>query len=164
VAGITGLMSRDAGQALTRLVGAGLVDVDGIGRYSLREDAFAGAAGAAGDDEAPAEDYGTEDPEVAGVLRRFVSDGRLLAIPSARGKRRIVLDHLARAFEIGRRYDEKEVNAILRALYEGAGPARGDSGGVPPDYVTLRRYLIDEGFLSRGEGLYWRSGGTVELG
>src|ERR671921_2725811 len=65
VAGITGLMSRDAGQALTRLVGAGLVEVDGIGRYRLREDAFAGAAGAAGDDEAPAEDYGTEDPEVA---------------------------------------------------------------------------------------------------
>jgi hypothetical protein len=28
---------------------------------------------------------------------------------------------------------------------------------VPP----LRRYLVDDGFLSREAGIYWRSGGTV---
>ncbi len=33
------------------------------------------------------------------------------------------------------------------------------------DYVTLRRALVDFGFLDRasGTGEYWRSGGTVEL-
>jgi hypothetical protein len=31
------------------------------------------------------------------------------------------------------------------------------------DYAALRRYLVDEGFLSRDHGEYWRSGGTVEL-
>ena len=29
------------------------------------------------------------------------------------------------------------------------------------DYVALRRYLIDEGFLDRDHGEYWRSGGSV---
>ena len=30
-----------------------------------------------------------------------------------------------------------------------------------PDVAALRRYLVEEGFLDRGDGLYWRSGGTV---
>jgi hypothetical protein len=28
----------------------------------------------------------------------------------------------------------------------------------------LRRYLVDEGLLSREAGVYWRSGGTVVVG
>jgi hypothetical protein len=28
---------------------------------------------------------------------------------------------------------------------------------------VLRRYLVDEGFMSRQAGIYWRSGGTVDL-
>jgi len=31
-----------------------------------------------------------------------------------------------------------------------------------PDYAALRRYLVDEGFLDRADGVYWRAGGTVE--
>ncbi|PKM78120.1 MAG: hypothetical protein CVU90_03610 [Firmicutes bacterium HGW-Firmicutes-15] len=38
-------------------------------------------------------------------------------------------------FEISRIYSEKEVNAIIKEVYE--------------DYVTLRRYLIDFGFMDR---------------
>ena len=31
------------------------------------------------------------------------------------------------------------------------------------DFVTLRRYLVDEGFLDRSDdsGDYWRAGGSV---
>jgi Uncharacterized protein conserved in bacteria (DUF2087) len=29
------------------------------------------------------------------------------------------------------------------------------------DYASLRRYLVDEEFLSRSGGEYWRTGGTV---
>jgi len=32
-----------------------------------------------------------------------------------------------------------------------------------PDHAALRRYLVDEGFLERAGGIYWRTGGTVEL-
>ena len=32
------------------------------------------------------------------------------------------------------------------------------------DTASLRRYLVDEGFLDRADGVYWRSGGTVSAG
>ena len=32
-----------------------------------------------------------------------------------------------------------------------------------PDYAALRRGLVDEGFLARDGGIYWRIGGTVEV-
>jgi len=35
--------------------------------------------------------------------------------------------------------------------------------GFHPDYATLRRYLVDEGFLNREAGIYWRSGGTFPI-
>ena len=34
-------------------------------------------------------------------------------------------------------------------------------GMLHPDYAALRRYLVDEEFLSRSHGEYWRTGGTV---
>jgi hypothetical protein len=30
-----------------------------------------------------------------------------------------------------------------------------------PDVAALRRYLVDEGFLDREAGVYWRAGGRV---
>ena len=33
--------------------------------------------------------------------------------------------------------------------------------GGASDHVTLRRYLVDAGLLSREAGEYWRSGGWV---
>lgn len=83
------------------------------------------------------------------VLRAFVgADGRLASIPSKHAKRLVILDHLARGFEPGHRYPELEVNRILRAAHD--------------DVAALRRYLVEEGFLSREAGVYWRSGGTVD--
>ena len=70
-------------------------------------------------------------------------------MPASAAKRRVLLDWLARGFEPGRRYAEIDVTAML--------------DGHAEDAVTLRRYLIDESFLDRSEGLYWRSGGTVDV-
>lgn len=84
------------------------------------------------------------------LLARFFDDtGRLRQIPARAAKRRVVLDHVARLFEPGVRYSESQLNAALRAVY--------------PDVAALRRYLVDEQFLSRDHGTYWRSGGTVEV-
>jgi hypothetical protein len=83
-------------------------------------------------------------------LRPFVRDGRISAMPAKHSTRLILLDHVAQAFEPGRRYPEPAVNEILKSLYD--------------DQATLRRYLVDEQFLSRTpDGTYWRSGGTVEI-
>jgi hypothetical protein len=90
------------------------------------------------------------DPRSNPVLRVFLDpEGRLRAMPAKWSKRMVVLDYLAQLFEPGVRYTEQEVSALLRALH--------------PDYAMLRRYLVDEGFLDRADGIYWRTGGTVVL-
>jgi hypothetical protein len=82
------------------------------------------------------------------VLAAFLTpDGRLVRVPARHRKRLVVLDHLARVFEPGRRYPEPEVNALLRAFHD--------------DVASLRRHLVDEEFLARDAGVYWRTGGTV---
>jgi hypothetical protein len=89
----------------------------------------------------------TEDEET--VLRTFFRNGRLTEIPTKRSKRVIVLQRVALEFEPGRRYDEKEVNVVVGRFFN--------------DHAALRRYLVDEGFLDRDHGVYWRSGGRVEV-
>lgn len=84
------------------------------------------------------------------VVRRFVTGSRLVTIPARQSKRRRVLDWLAQEFEPGRAYPESAVNAALQRHH--------------PDYASLRRYLVDEGFMERRQGTYWRSGGTFEVG
>ena len=59
-----------------------------------------------------------------------------------------MLERLALEFEPGIRYPEREVNAALRRFHD--------------DVAALRRYLVDEGYLSREGGRYWRTGGRVE--
>jgi hypothetical protein len=83
------------------------------------------------------------------VLRNFIKGGRLTHIPAARSKRLVVLDHLAGRFEPGRVYPEREVNRVLREYHD--------------DVAALRRYLVDEEFMERREGFYWRAGGTFEV-
>ena len=84
------------------------------------------------------------------VLANFLTDdGRLHTIPTRRSKRLVVLDHLAQEFEPGQVYPEAEVNAVLERFH--------------PDYAALRRYLVDELFLTRENGHYWRSGGTFSV-
>jgi hypothetical protein len=154
----TGLGAREVSAALARLTTGGLVEREPGGRLRLRAEAIEKAARTSA--EAPKHvGAGAADPEEAAVLRAFMPAGKVVAMPAAQPKRRIVLDRLAQAFEPGRRYSEREVNAILGALRE--PPHR--SGSIPPDHVTLRRLLVDEGFLSRDGGDYWRSGGTVEV-
>lgn len=84
------------------------------------------------------------------VLDRFFTpEGRLHTMPSKQTKLLLVLDHVAQAFEPGVRYAELEVNRVLLRFHD--------------DYPALRRYLVENGFLSRDAGVYWRSGGTVEI-
>jgi hypothetical protein len=153
VAERAGLEPRAAARALSRLVAGGLLDGEAGKGYRVRTEALRRAAipppGEAGQDEKPGD----------AVLRRFVAKGRLLAMPAARSKRLVVLDHLAGLFEPGRRYPEPEVNELLKRYH--------------PDYAMLRRCLVDDGFLDREDEpapsgsrlvkVYWRTGGSVDL-
>jgi hypothetical protein len=146
---MTGLNTRVVATALGRLVSGALVVEVEKGSYQVDRDAFASAARSSRPprpDEPPDVD-GSED-EVK-VLRAFVRDGRLVSIPTSRTKRLVILNRLAALFEVGARFDEREVNARLRVWH--------------PDTAALRRYLVDEEFLARDHGEYWRIGGSVDL-
>jgi hypothetical protein len=146
VVAATGLSEAQVSSALARLARGGLV-VTAEGRLAADVDAFAAAARNGAPKRAPV-DYGVSDPKVAAVLRAFLVDGRLTSIPGAGRKRSAILEYLVATFEPGRRYSEREVNAVL--------------AGFHPDTAALRRYLVDEEFLSREAGLYWRTGGWVD--
>jgi hypothetical protein len=79
------------------------------------------------------------------VLRSYLVDGRLTAIPARGRKRAVVLRFLReRVFTEARAYPEREVNQRL-ALFH-------------PDVAALRRYLVDDGLVTRADGLYRRAG------
>jgi hypothetical protein len=142
----TGLSEPAVRQALSRLERGRLAvrseEVWTADQGALRDALRATAkSGPSPDDPAPLADDQ--------VLQSFLRDGRLTSIPARRGKRLVVLDYIARVFEPGVTYSEREVDTALRAFHD--------------DYPALRRYLVDEGLLSRDHGLYWRTGGTVEV-
>jgi hypothetical protein len=147
VAETAGLSLKDVALAARRLSRAGLVHRDGHA-LGLHTERFGEAARSAAALAPPAERL-SEDPAEDAVLRTFLRDGRLVSIPAQHSKRRVVLEHLVHVFEPGVRYPEREVNALLGAWH--------------PDVAALRRYLVDEGLLTRDAGVYWRSGGYVEV-
>jgi hypothetical protein len=145
----TGLPDRRVLEALARLENGGLASRDAEGGWSLRLDRLREIARDARPREDPDEVGDDLDPDAARVLRTFLRGGRLTQIPLARQKRLVVLDHVCRVFDIGVRYSEREVNTYLRAFH--------------PDTAALRRYLVDDGFLTRDHNVYWRTGGSVEV-
>jgi hypothetical protein len=147
VAEAAGLPLKDVALAARRLARAGLVHRDGH-LLALHEEQF-GAAARAAAEAAPAPEPLSDDPAEDAVLSAFVRDGRLVSIPAQHTKRRVVLEHLVRVFEPGVRYPEREVNALLAVWHA--------------DVAALRRYLVDEGLLTREAGVYWRSGGRIDV-
>lgn len=77
--------------------------------------------------------------------RWFDRDGRLKAMPSQRAKRRAVLERIGERFESGHEYPEREVNAVLRLVFD--------------DFAYLRRELVAERILRRHHGVYHRAAG-----
>ena len=146
----TGLRPDPVRRHLSRLAKVGLVEVGSDRRtYRLLPQTLRRAAEEAGPARDPGLALGAVDDEERTVLRQYFRAGRLAEIPVRRSKRLIVLQRLALEFEVGVRYPERQVNRILEAFH--------------PDFAALRRYLVDDGFLSRERGEYWRTGGRVDV-
>jgi predicted transcriptional regulator len=77
------------------------------------------------------------------VLHDYTLNGRLVRLPTKDKKWQPILRWLATKFQPETTYTEKQVNAILLEVH--------------PDYATLRRYLVEFGFMrrERGGGNYW---------
>jgi biotin operon repressor len=71
-------------------------------------------------------------------------DGSLKTLPAQRKKLEAILRYIVQAFDVGKRYSEKQVNEILAGYHE--------------DTATLRRELVGFGLMKRegGGGDYWR--------
>ena len=76
------------------------------------------------------------------VIESFFEYGKLKSIPSQRKKERIILEEIAKAFEPGKEYSEREVNIIIADYND--------------DFCTIRRDMISEGLLERNQMVYRR--------
>ncbi len=81
--------------------------------------------------------------ERAVTLARFIKNGRLTSFPAQFKRQLYILEEVAKAFKTDTRYTEREVDDILKVIYE-------------YDHCTLRRYLVDLKYLGRSEGIYWK--------
>lgn len=84
------------------------------------------------------ERYAITEAENEEILTSYFKeglDGPLSEFPKKEKRKIAILKHLTKKFDVKRKYTEAEVNGILRDVYH--------------DYVTLRRYLIEYGFMDR---------------
>ncbi len=124
---------------MRRLIDADLVAVTSQAQsriYTLQSAVLREASRAITPNETGTETNRSDDA----VIRSFFDGQRLRQIPAARKKRVIVLRFLLEQFTPGRDYSEREVNAILATAHE--------------DVATLRRELVDYGFMTRDRGIY----------
>ena len=82
----------------------------------------------------------TEEKYKKEVISNFFKYGRLINLPTQRKKREIVLLEIAKCFEKGRKYPEKEVNEIIHRFHE--------------DHCTIRREMIAFGIMEREKEIY----------
>lgn len=92
------------------------------------------------------ERYAITEEEYNKVLKAYFKeglDGSLSNFPKKEKRKIIILMHLLKRFDKEKKYSEKEVNAIIGAAYD--------------DYVTIRRYFIEYGFMDRNNdgSAYW---------
>ena len=92
--------------------------------------------------------YITTENERAKILENSFASlepPRLKNFPAKEKKKIVVLAKIAELFEPRRRYAEKEVNEIIKPIYD--------------DHAIIRRYLIIYGFMEREDGgaSYWRT-------
>ncbi len=88
--------------------------------------------------------YNITDRERESTIKNYIDEnGALKTFPAKEKKKIIVLSEIVKHFSKGKKYSEKEINRILQRIYE--------------DYATIRRALIEYGFLERSNDCssYW---------
>lgn len=90
--------------------------------------------------------YGITETEREKVLQTYFKnglDGAVDIFPSKEKRKIIVLQHILKRFDQDKKYSEKEVNDIIKTAHD--------------DYVTVRRYFIEYGFMDRNSdgSQYW---------
>ncbi|MFP7297003.1 DUF2087 domain-containing protein [Neobacillus niacini] len=89
------------------------------------------------------ERYNITQDEQEQLVKKYFSEGVLTKFPQKEKQRLIVLREISNHLKMDYQYDEQELNQILKGIYE--------------DYVIIRRYLVEYGFLDRTSdgSSYW---------
>lgn len=69
------------------------------------------------------------------ILSNYLREGKLTVFPPKQKRKLIILRYFASRFQPEKTYTEKEINESIKEIYD--------------DYVTIRRYLIEYGFMER---------------
>ena len=77
------------------------------------------------------------------VLRTWVKNGRIVEIPAQEKKKQVLIRWVAGQIDPDRRWTEREFSEWLKQFNE--------------DYAFLRRYLVDNHYMARENGIYWRT-------
>lgn len=78
------------------------------------------------------------------ISELYFKGNKLMNFPSKESKKRMVIEYISEHFVKDGRYTEKEINEILKDIFE--------------DYALIRRYLVDYKFVNRTKdgSLYWK--------
>ena len=76
------------------------------------------------------------------VLQTFMPNGILMKIPAQYKKRLIIYQFFLDKLEPGKKYTEKEINALILPHFD--------------DYCNIRRAMVDSGMIHREGQIYWR--------
>jgi len=74
------------------------------------------------------------------VLKIFFKNGKLTKLPVQKKKRIIILDEIIKYFGADKEYLEDEIDSIIKEVYD--------------DHCTIRRLLVEEGYMSRNKQKY----------
>ncbi|MDF2538784.1 MAG: transcriptional regulator, ArsR family [Herbinix sp.] len=89
-----------------------------------------------------------EDEYRRKVIDSFFEYGKLKSIPVQRKKELIVLEEIVKAFEVGKKYTEREVNILLADYFD--------------DFCTLRKDIVTENLLIRDNNVYRLKDESIE--
>ncbi|KAA0562230.1 DUF2087 domain-containing protein [Bacillus sp. CH30_1T] len=87
--------------------------------------------------------YNITQTEQDQIVKKYFSDGVMSKFPPKEKQRLVILREISKQLKKDDMYDEKELNQILKGIYN--------------DYVLIRRYLIEYGFIDRKSdgSKYW---------
>ncbi len=89
------------------------------------------------------ERYVITEKERENVIKNHIKNDKIVNIPRSEKKKIIILQYLVQKFERNKKYTEVEVNEVIKQMNE--------------DFASLRRYLIQYGFMARENNgsIYW---------
>lgn len=147
LANLLGIKEPTVSHHLSEMKGIGLVDVRAKGTmriYRLNAKALESMSkGIFAQPNLAALVKRSEMTDEERVLRTWVKDGRIIDIPAQEKKKQVVIRWLADQIPADQRWTEREFSEWLTQYND--------------DFATLRRYLVDSGYMAREKGIYWKT-------